>query len=144
MFQQSPSTSRSQAGFTLVEVALSATVMLFVIAGMLSAVTSSSQMLDTSQRMVVANNLITNHVADLRQAGWDSVAALPGSSTLTPPARFTTVAKGMTLTRTVVDEDTDLRRVTVSVDWVGLTGRNHNATQSALFSKNGLSASYGF
>lgn len=135
---------KKEAGFTLVEVALSATVMLFVIAGMLSAVTSGAQMLDSSNRMVTASNLITHHVNELRLEGWDEVSRLPANRTLNVPARFSSVADGMSIRRTVIEEDTDLYRVTFAVSWTGITGRNYTESEDALFAKNGLSASYGY
>lgn len=135
---------KKDAGFTLIEVALSATVMLFVIAGMLSAVTSGAQMLDSSNRMVTASNLITHHVNELRLEGWDQVSNLPASRTLTIPSRFSTVADGMSISRTVVEEDTDLYRVTFAVSWTGITGRSYTESEDALFAKNGLSATYGY
>lgn len=135
---------KKEAGFTLVEVALSATVMLFVIAGMLSAVTSGAQMLDSSNRMVTASDLITHHVNELRLEGWDTVSNLPANRTLTVPTRFSNVAKGMTIQRTVVEEQTDLYRVTFAVSWIGITGRAYTESEDALFAKNGLSATYGY
>lgn len=135
---------KKEAGFTLIEVALSATVMLFVIAGMLSAVTSGAQMLDSSNKMVTASNLITHHVNELRLEGWDEVSRLPANRTLTVPARFSSVADGMSIRRTVIEEDTDLYRVTFAVSWTGITGRNYTESEDALFAKNGLSASYGY
>ncbi len=135
---------KKDAGFTLIEVALSATVMLFVIAGMLSAVTSGAQMLDSSNRMVTASNLITHHVNELRLEGWEEVSRLPANRTLSVPARFSSVADGMSISRTVVEEETDLYRVTFAVSWTGITGRNYTESEDALFAKNGLSASYGY
>jgi len=144
MNQSQTNKRKKEAGFTLVEVALSATVMLFVIAGMLSAVTSGAQMLDSSNRMVTASNLITHHVNELRLEGWDTVSSLPASRTLNMPTRFTSVADGMTIERTVVEEQTDLYRVTFAVSWTGITGRAYTESQDALFAKNGLSATYGY
>ncbi len=140
-----PKTRKKEAGFTLVEVALSATVMLFVIAGMLSAVTSGAQMLDSSNRMVTASNLITHHVNELRLDGWDTVSRLPsGARTIAHPTRFSSVADGMTVSRTVIEEQPDLYRVTFSVSWSGMTGRAYTESEDALFAKNGLNAAYGF
>lgn len=144
MNSSNPPKRKKEAGFTLIEVALSATVMLFVIAGMLSAVTSGAQMLDSSNRMVTASNLITHHVNELRLEGWDEVARLPASRTLTVPTRFSSVADGMSISRTVIEEDTDLYRVTFAVSWTGITGRSYTESEDALFAKNGLSASYGY
>jgi len=144
MNQSTQPKRKKEEGFTLVEVALSATVMLFVIAGMLSAVTSGAQMLDSSNRMVTASNLITHHVNELRLEGWDTVSSLPANRTLTVPNRFTNVANGMTLQRTVVEEQPDLYRVTFAVSWTGITGRAYTESEDALFAKNGLSATYGY
>lgn len=139
-----PNTVKNEAGFTLVEVALSATVMLFVIAGMLSAVTSGAQMLDSSDRMVTANNLMTHHVNELRLDGWNTVSNLPsGSRTVATPTRFSSVAAGMTIRRTVLEEQVELYRVTFTASWTGMTGRAYTASEEALFAKNGLNASYG-
>jgi hypothetical protein len=144
MNNSNPNKQKKDAGFTLVEVALSATVMLFVIAGMLSAVTSGAQMLDSSNRMVTASDLITHQVNELRLQGWDTVSRLPANRQLSIPSRFAKVADGMTIQRTVVEEQDDLYRVTFAVSWTGITGRAYTESEDALFAKNGLSASYGY
>lgn len=144
MYHSKQKQHQEEAGFTLIEVALSATVMLFVIAGMISTVTSGAQILDSSNRMATASNLITHNVNELRLEGWDEVSRLPANRTLAVPARFATVAEGMTVRRTVVEEDTDLYRVTFTITWTGITGRDYTKSDDALFAKNGLSATYGY
>jgi len=144
MYHSKQNKHQEEAGFTLIEVALSATVMLFVIAGMISTVTSGAQILDSSNRMATASNLITHNVNELRLAGWDEVSSLPANRTLSIPARFANIADGMTISRTVVEEDTDLYRVTFTITWTGITGMAYSRSDDALFAKNGLSATYGY
>ena len=144
MYQTNQNNHQEEAGFTLIEVALSATVMLFVIAGMLSTVTSGAQILDSSNRMTTASNLITHHVNELRLEGWDEVSRLPANRALSVPTRFASVASGMSIQRTVVEEDTDLYRVTFAISWTGITRREYTKSEDALFAKNGLSATYGY
>ena len=81
---------------------------------------------------------------ELRLEDWDAISGLPANRTLTVPSRFTEVAAGMTLLRTVVEESATLSRVTFTVTWDGITGRAHTTSEEAVFTKNGLSASYGY
>lgn len=128
----------------MAEVAIAATVMLFVVTGMLGTVTSGAKMLDSSQRMIIASNLITHEVNELRLAGWTTISALPGNRTLALPTRFATIADGMSLQRTVVQETTDLYRITFTVSWKGITGHSYTKSDDAIFARNGLSATYGY
>ena len=133
----------SNAGFTLVEVAVSATVMLLVVTGMLTAVTSGMQMVRTSQQSSVASDLITHEVNELRMLPWTTVKTLGANSSLSLPTRFAVVADGMSIRRTVVTEATDLRRVTFTISWTNHLGTAVSRSEEVLIAKNGLNASYG-
>ncbi len=134
---------RSTAGFTLAEVAISATVMLFVITGTLTAITSGMQMLNTSRHIAVATDLLTHEVNDTRMQSWATLAAYPAQRTLSLPARFSEVAGDMTLRREVTQEAADLCRVTYTVTWTNFIGSTITRSADVLIAKNGINASYG-
>ena len=135
--------TNSSAGFTLVEVAVSATVMLLVITGMLTAISSGMQMVRTSQQTSVASDLITHEINELRMLPWTTVSSLSANNTLSLPSRFAVVAEGMTIRRTVVAEATDLRRITFTISWTNHLGSAVSRSEEVLIAKNGLNASYG-
>ena len=139
--QSSP--NRRAAGFTLVEVVVSATVMLLVVTGMLTAISSGMQMLRTSQQTSVASNLITHEINELRMLPWTTVRNLSGSNNLSLPSRFAVVADGMSIRRTVVAEATDLRRIAFTISWTNHLGSAVSRSEEVLIAKNGLNASYG-
>lgn len=135
--------TNSSAGFTLVEVAVSATVMLLVVTGMLTAISSGMQMVRTSQQTSVASDLITHEINELRMLPWTTVSGLSANNTLSLPSRFAVVAEGMTIRRTVVAEATDLRRITFTISWTNHLGSAVSRSEEVLIAKNGLNASYG-
>ncbi len=136
--------NRSRAGFTLAEVAISATVMLFVITGTLTAITSGMQMFNTSRHIAVATDLITHQINTTRLASWSTLTSWSAEQQLTLPSRFSAVARDMTLARTVVQESSDLYRITYTVSWENFLGSTVTRNEDVLIAKNGLNASYGF
>lgn len=135
---------RSRAGFTLAEVAISATVMLFVITGTLTAITSGMQMFNTSRHIAVATDLITHQINTTRLASWSTLTGWSAEQELSLPTRFSEVASDMTLARTVVQESSDLYRITYTVSWENFLGSTVTRNEDVLIAKNGLNASYGF
>lgn len=135
--------NQNSSGFTLVEVAVSATVMLLVVTGMLTAISSGMQMVRTSEQSAVASNLITHEVNELRMLPWTTVQSMSASSTLSVPSRFAVVADGMSIRRTVIQESTNLRRITFTISWTNHLGSAVTRSEEVMIAKNGLNATYG-
>lgn len=73
---------RSSRGFTIMEVALAATVLAFTLMGMISVVESGSQMLDLSRKQTMAAQILHGEIEQLRLQSWMAIAGEPlGNST---------------------------------------------------------------
>lgn len=156
---------RNQAGFTLIEVALAATILLFGFVGMINAISVGTEMLDTARKQTVAAQIVQVEVDFLRTLDWNSILNLSstGATALTDqsaypefnsslslkpkPAAILNADSTFQLSRQVSDvhgsgSGATLRGVTVSVTWVGNTGKQHTRSCQAYFGKNGLNVSY--
>lgn len=118
--------------------------MLFVITGTLTAITSGMQMFNTSRHIAVATDLITHQINTTRLASWSTLTGWSAEQELSLPTRFSEVASDMTLARTVVQESSDLYRITYTVSWENFLGSTVTRNEDVLIAKNGLNASYGF
>lgn len=65
---------RSSRGFTIMEVALAATVLAFTLMGMISVVESGSQMLDLSRKQTTAAQVLHGEIDQLRLQSWLTVS----------------------------------------------------------------------
>jgi hypothetical protein len=113
-------------GFTIMEVALAATVLALTLVGMIGTIESGSQMLDLSRKQTLAAQILHSEIDQLRVQSWTvvsgynpenvTITAAPGNgypagpTTLTSSndpsfamfvAQYPMVANNFTLTRTV-------------------------------------------
>lgn len=126
---------RSLRSFTLVEVMVAATVMIF---GLVSAVTVSQrglQAVDTARNLTVASSLMQNEMERVRMMSWAQLKALQRSGDtsvpLTAPARFTCGRK-------ITDVKSDMKQITLTATWHGYDGRPHTARLITRYGRYGL------
>ncbi len=139
-------------GFTLLEVALGATILAVGFVGMVEALALGSEMLDTAQNQTIAAQIVQAEVEYLRMQNWTTIQNLTSTSAnyLSNYAEFTstslaTVAgTSITLARTVASPDPhpNLRQITMTVTWTSITGKIHSRSCSAYVGKYGLNVSY--
>ena len=131
-----PSTSLAALGFTIVEVIVASTVLLF---GVVSAVTTSQrglQALDTARNLSAASQLMQSEMERVRLMSWAQLQALQqsGDTAVTvdsPGQRFT-------CTREITDLKTDMKQITLVASWNGYDGRPHTARLITRYGKSGL------
>jgi Tfp pilus assembly protein PilV len=114
------------AAFTLVEVMVASTVLIF---GIVTAVTTSQrglQALDTAE-MERIRLLSWSQLETLQQSGDTVATGEPGAGA----ARFT-------CTRVITDIKTDMKQITVTAVWRGYDGREHTARLITRYGKSGL------
>lgn len=126
------------AGFTLVEVMVASTVLVF---GIVSAVTTSQrglQALDTARNLTAASQIMQSEMERIRLLSWTQLDALQLSGntavTLVPGAdtgRFS-------CTREITDIKTDMKQITLAATWRGYDGREHTARLITRYGKSGL------
>jgi len=69
----------SSRGFTLIEVALAALVLLVGMVGVIQVISSGVEMLDVSRKQAIAMRIIHSEIDKLRLYNWASIVALPAS-----------------------------------------------------------------
>jgi len=160
---------RNRSGFTLVEVALAATILLVGFAGMATALMVGSEMLDTARKQTIATQIMQGEIERLHMLSWSdpdlSVTTAPqdvkvmsdssvaillwnhnNNITLpTPPAPVK--VKELSLLFQCVREVQDvhpgeLRQITLTASWTSITGKPHSRSCNAYIGKNGLNVSY--
>jgi Tfp pilus assembly protein PilV len=126
---------RSLRGFTLVEVMVASTVLIF---GIVSAITVSQrglQALDTARNLTAASSLMQNEMERVRLLNWAQLEALQSSGDTTvahaDSARFA-------CTREIADVKTGMKEIRLVTTWRGYDGRPHTARLITRYGKNGL------
>jgi hypothetical protein len=156
--------ARSTEAFTIIEVALAASVMLLGIVGMFQVIISGTEMIDVSRKQTIAAEIIHSEIDRLHLSDWTTVNAMAASSTIQIDTlsssstfgypeltTFQSVTKGFSVTRTITTVKTDLKKITFSVTWSGValigsdsnrTARTYTRTGWTYFGKNGLYVTY--
>jgi len=123
-------------GFTLVEVMVASTVMVF---GIVTAITTSQrglQALDTARNLSAASQLMQSEMERLRLLSWSQLQTLQQSGdTAVSPG---TDAARFTCTREIADVKTDMKQITLTTAWRGYDGRAHTARLITRYGKSGL------
>jgi type II secretory pathway pseudopilin PulG len=148
---------RSRAGFTIVEVAVAATVMVLAISSALIVLQSGFKALDNARKTTLAAQIIQSEMERIRMLSWSRVELLMAASptinlaTIFPQTTeierkvLTQMQGTFTATRTLtpLSEFGDkVIEITVTVTWKGLDGVTHNRSTSTRYSENGLYTYY--
>lgn len=126
------------AGFTLVEVMVASTVLVF---GIVTAVTTSQrglQALDTARNLTAASQIMQSEMERIRLLSWTQLQTLQQSGNTavtlvagTDPGRFA-------CTREITDSKPDMKQITLAANWRGYDGREHTARLITRYGKSGL------
>jgi hypothetical protein len=149
MLLSSKKIPRSSAAFTLFEVALAATVLLFAIVSAFQLVVVGTRMLDFSRKQTIAAQIIHSEIDKVHTTDWTTVSGYPASATITINSSLSVVATGFTCTRAVSSIKTDgtLYKIVFTVtwtarSWTGGVTRTYSRQGTTYVGKNGLSATY--
>lgn len=149
---------RMNAGFTILEVAMSAFVMAFGIATSIIAMQTGFKSIDLARGTTLASQILQSEIERLRLLNWTTVSALATATDTTAPyptgspagiemfdgtTFFSTNpdAKAFIITRTIAADSTrpsDVMNITVTVSWAGYDGRTHSRSFKSMYAKNGL------
>lgn len=126
------------AGFTLVEVMVASTVLVF---GIVSAVTTSQrglQALDTARNLTAASQIMQSEMERIRLLSWSQLQTLQQSGNTAVTVLAGADAGRFTCTREITDSKTDMKQITLSANWRGYDGREHTARLITRYGKSGL------
>ncbi len=125
-------------GFTLVEVMVASTVLIF---GIVTAVTTSQrglQALDTARNLSAASQIMQSEIERIRLLNWNQLQALQQSGDTAVSADTVAGTARFTCTRAITDLKTDMKEITLTAVWRGYDGREHIAQLITRYGKSGL------
>jgi hypothetical protein len=96
----------SSQAFTIMEVALAATVLAFTLMGMIGVVESGAKMLDLSRKQTIATQILHSEIDQLRLQSWTTITGYTVSNSVSSPF---TPGYGSLTTLTTANDPTLLR-----------------------------------
>ena len=131
--------SVSKAGFTLVEVVISAVLMMIIFGGGFGTLVHGNRLIESSRDETRASQILQSEVEDLRTYDWTTLTALDTESTYAPQSSFTDAfSMRYTVKRLISIRSLTQRRVTMQVSWTDSGGLSHSREYITLISKDGL------
>ncbi|HRG55912.1 MAG TPA: hypothetical protein PLG56_07735 [Lacunisphaera sp.] len=125
-------------GFTLVEVMVASTVLIF---GIVTAVTTSQrglQALDTARNLSAASQIMQSEMERIRLLNWNQLQSLQQSGDTAVGADTAPGTTRVTCTRVITDVRADMKQITLATTWHGYDGREHTARLITRYGKSGL------
>ena len=141
------------SAFTILEVALAATVMSLGIVSTVAVMQGAFKMLDVARDTTLASQILQSEMERLRLMPWSNTATTAADSITELPRDPTPVSlstmftsnvefnQKFTVTRTVTtpfSRSDYIRYITISVQWRSLDGRTHQRSFRSMYAKNGL------
>lgn len=128
--------SRSHRGFTILEVMVAASVLIFGIVSAISVGQRGLQAIDTARNLTAASQAMQSEMERLRLMSWAQIQTLQDSGSNevpleTGPGRFACI-------RTIRDVKTNMKEITLVASWKGYDGRPHVAHLITRYGKTGL------
>ena len=129
-------------GFTILEVALAASIMAMGIATSINVLQRGFAMIDTARNITTAGQIMVSEMEKIRLLDWGTVSAYPAdATTLTLDSVFTdsaSVGNRFTVTRTVTTPVTDMVQITLTTTWKGYDGRSISRSATTYYARYGI------
>ncbi|HEY8995820.1 MAG TPA: type II secretion system protein [Lacunisphaera sp.] len=130
------SAPRLHRAFTLTEVMVAATVLIFGIVSAISVGQRGLQAIDTARNLTAASQVMQSEMERLRLMSWAQIQTLQDSGSVavpleTGPSRFSCI-------RTIRDVKSGMKEITLVASWNGYDGRPHVARLITRYGKTGL------
>jgi Tfp pilus assembly protein PilV len=129
------SASRFRRAFTLVEVMVAATVLVFALVTAITASQRGLQALDTARHLAACSQLMQSEMERLRLMSWAQLQALQQSGDTAVPLE---AAGRFVCTREIVDLKLDMKQITLTATWRSYDGRSHTARLITRYGRSGL------
>lgn len=130
----------ARRGFTVLEVMVAASVMLFGITTAILTLQRGFQALDAARNLTYASQVMQTELERLRLRSWDQLQALQdaGAASVAVETVAGLGGDGFTCTRTIRDIRTDMKEITLAATWRGHDGRPQTARLVTRYGRNGL------
>jgi type II secretory pathway pseudopilin PulG len=124
--------------FTIIEVMVAATVLIFGIVAAIATLQRGFQALDTARNLTAASQLMQSEMERVRLLSWSQLQALQDSGGTTVATEPGANAARFNCTREISEVKTDMKQITLTAQWSGYDGRAHNARLITRYGKSGL------
>ncbi len=135
-----------RGGFTILEVALAATVLAFCLISIIPVMKRAFMQLDTARSVEIAGNILQCEMEKERLLGWAQVSNANYVPTIdTAFTRVPSIAGRFTLTRTVApvpNRSGEMLRITLTVLWRSADGVSMSHSYTTYYGLNGLYECY--
>lgn len=122
--------------FSLVEVMVAATVLIFGLVSVIVVSQRGLQALDSARHLTQASQLLQSEMERLRLMSWAQLQALQDAGGGAAPAD--PLPAGFRFTRDIRDLKTGMKEITVAATWRGYDGTEHSARLITRYGKLGL------
>ena len=147
---------RRHRGFTIFELSMAVMVMAFGLMTSLTVLQMGFRSLDTARNTTIASQLLQSVMEDMRMLPWNasspsnSMTSLQATSNgtqgnVTLDASFTNndaaaiaMVNRFTITRTISDQSSTLKKIVLTAEWAGIDNRAHILTYCSYYGQNGL------
>lgn len=147
---RAPTSRRPPRGFTILEVMISAIILVLGIATALTTLTYGMRAIDTARNLTLAAQIMQSEMENIRLLNWSQLTALAPSESIdvssvissgsasTLDATLNAIIGKFSCTRTITTPKTDMREITLIVSWNGQDGRSHANSYVTRYCKDGL------
>lgn len=130
--------TRRSGAFTLVEVMVASTVLVFAIVTAITTSQRGLQALDTARNLNAATQLMQSEMERIRVLNWNQLETLQRSGLTAVTGDATAGLAKISCTRAITDVKTDMKQITLTAVWNGFDGRAHTARLITRYGKSGL------
>lgn len=126
---------------------LAASILALAIATSITTMQRSFQSVDTARSMTLAGQIMQSEIERIRLKDWSTIqgystaeTALPIDSSFSGNGYVANLIahRGLTLTRTVSDPETDLRQIIMRVTWRNIDGRTMSRSYMTYYGRYGI------
>ena len=127
---------RPHPGFTILEVMVAATVLVFGLVTAISVGQRGLQAIDTARNLTTASQSMQSEIERLRLMSWAQIQTLQDSGATEVPLE--TDRGRIACLRTIRDVKVNMKEITLVASWNGYDGRPHVARLITRYGKTGL------
>jgi type II secretory pathway pseudopilin PulG len=124
--------------FTIIEVMVAATVLIFGIVAAITTLQRGFQALDAARNLTAASQLMQSEMERVRLLSWTQLQALQDSGTTVLSAEPGADAARFNCTREITDVKIEMKQITLIAQWSGYDGQAHTARLITRYGKSGL------
>ena len=118
-------------------------IMSLVFVSSIAALTIGFRVLEDSRMSTLASQVLQSEMENLRLKNWSQISALPASEPFTIDTTLDTSSfQKFTCTRRITDVRTDLKQITLVVQWNAMDGKSRVRRYITYMGENGLNDYY--